>query len=74
MKEKELKIVDFTDFPDPASDTFMMMPEDEFEQYETCCDYIQMATLVPPGSKAESEFYCTCETEDGELCDGTVEI
>lgn len=74
MKKEEMTIIDFSDYPVPPSDEFMMMPEDEFDHYELYCDYIQLATTLEPGAKIDSGFYCECEKADGELCEGNVEV
>lgn len=74
MKKEELTIIDFSEFPEPPGDEFMMMPEDEFDRYELYCDYIQLATTLEPGAKIDSGFYCECVKEDGELCEGNVEV
>lgn len=69
-----MPVIDFSDFPEPNTEDFLWLPEDEFEQYEIYCDYIQLATTVPSGTKIESGFYCRKEMPDGELCDGTIEV
>lgn len=69
-----MPVIDFSEFPLPDTEAFIWMPEDEFEQYEIYCEYIQLGTSVPAGTKVESGFYCRREMEDGELCDGTIEV
>lgn len=74
MKEENMPVLDFSELPEPDSEAFIWMPEDDFEQYEIYCEYIQLGTSVPSGSKIESGFYCRQEMEDGELCDGTIDV
>ncbi len=73
-KNRELQVIDFSEFPNPTGSEFMMMPEDEFSEYEMYCNYIQLATSIPPGNKINADFYCPREMEDGELCEGNVEV
>lgn len=74
MKKKNMTIIDVSEFPDPVSDAFLFMPEEEEEQMDIYTEYIQLSTSAPSGTKLESGFYCRQETEDGELCDGTIEV
>jgi len=74
MKKEDMTIIDVSEFPDPVSEAFLYMPEDEEEQIDIYCEYIQLSTSAPSGTKMESGFYCRQETEEGELCDGTIEV
>jgi len=74
MEKENMTIIDVSEFPDPVSEAFLFMPEDEEEQMEIYSEYIQLSTSAPSGTKLESGFYCRQETEDGELCDGTIEV
>lgn len=74
MEKENMPVIDFSDFPAPNTEAFIWMPEDEFEQYEIYCEYIQLGTSVPVETKVESGFYCRQEMPDGELCDGTIEV
>jgi len=74
MEKENMPVIDFSEFPEPYSDAFVWMPETEFEQYEIYCEYIQLGTSVPNGTKIESGFYCRNEMPDGELCDGTIYV
>ncbi|MEX0662702.1 MAG: hypothetical protein WEA58_07735 [Balneolaceae bacterium] len=74
MEKENMPVIDFSEFPAPDSETFIMMPDENFEQYEICCEYIQLGTSVPIGTKVESGFFCRQEMSDGELCDGTIEV
>lgn len=67
-----MPVVDFSEYPAPNTDAFIWMPEEEFEEYDIFCEYIQLATSAPVGTKVESGFYCRMEMSDGELCDGTI--
>jgi len=73
-ENRELRVVDFSGYPEPTGKEFMMMPDDEFNIYERYCNYIQLATSIPPGNKINADFYCPCEMEDGELCEGNVQV
>ena len=74
MKKENMTIVDVSEFPNPVSEAFLFMPEEEEEQMDIYTEYVQIGTSAPSGTKVESGFYCRKETEDGELCDGTIEV
>lgn len=74
MEKENMSVIDVLEFPDPTSEEFLWMPENEFEEIETYCEYIQLVTSVPTGTKIESGFFCRREMEDGELCDGTIVV
>lgn len=74
MKKENMTIVDVSEFPDPISEAFLFMPEEEEELIDIYTEYVQLCTSVPTGTTLESGFYCRKEMEDGELCDGTIEI
>lgn len=74
MKKENMTIIDVSQFPDPVSEAFLFMPEEEEEQMDIYTEYVQLGTAVPAGTKLESGFYCRKEMEDGELCDGTIEV
>jgi hypothetical protein len=74
MEKENMPVIDFSEYPGPDTESFIWMPEEDFEQYEVFCEYIQLATSVPEGTNIESGFYCRMEMDDGELCDGTIEV
>jgi hypothetical protein len=74
MEKENMTIIDVSEFPDPVSEAFLFMPEDEEEQMNIYCEYIQLSTSAPSGTTLESGFYCRQEMDDGELCDGTIEV
>jgi len=74
MEKENMTIIDVSEFPDPVSEAFIFMPEEEEEQMDMYTEYVQLSTSAPTGTKMESGFYCRQEMEDGELCDGTVEV
>jgi len=74
MEKENMTIIDVSEFPDPVSDAFLIMPEEEELQMDIYCEYIRLSTSSPTGTKLESGFYCRQEMEDGELCDGTIEV
>lgn len=74
MEKENMTVIDVSEFPDPVSEAFIFMPEEEEEQMDMYIEYIQLSTSAPTGTKMESGFYCRQEAEDGELCDGTVEV
>ncbi|NBC26470.1 MAG: hypothetical protein GVY08_06395 [Bacteroidetes bacterium] len=74
MKNENMTIIDVSEFPDPVSEAFLFMPLEEEEQMDIYTEYVQLGTSVPAGTKLETGYYCRNEMEDGELCDGTIEI
>jgi len=74
MEKENMTVIDVSEFPDPVSEAFLFMPEEEEETMDIYCEYIQISTSAPSGTKVESGFYCRQEMEDGELCDGTIEV
>lgn len=74
MKKENMTIIDVSEFPDPISQAFIFMPEEEEELMDIYSEYVQLSTSIPPGTWLESGFYCRKEMEDGELCDGTIEV
>jgi len=74
MKKENMTIIDVSEFPDPVSEAFLFMPLEEEEQMDIYTEYVQLGTSVPAGTKLETGYYCRNEMEDGELCDGTIEI
>lgn len=74
MEKESIPYIDFSDFPSPDSEEFFTMSDEDFEQYEVCCEYIQLGTSVPAGTKVKSGFYCRQEMADGELSDGSIEV
>lgn len=74
MEKESVPYIDFSEFPDPDSEAFITMSDDDFERYEISCEYIQIGTSVPVGTKVESGFYCQQEMADGELCDGSIAV
>lgn len=75
MEKKENKpVVDFSEFPTTSAEEFIMMDDELFELYEMYCDFIQLATSLPAGASTNSDFFCRQVLEDGELCDGNIEV
>src|SRR6056297_563807 len=74
MGKENMTIIDVSEFPDPVSDAFLFMPEEEEVEMEIYTEYIQLGTSEPSGTNVESGFYCRKETEVGELCDDTIEV
>lgn len=74
MEKENMTIIDVSEFPHPISEEFLFMPEEDEERMDIHTEYIQLATSVPAGTKIESGEHCRKEMEDGELCDGTVEV
>jgi hypothetical protein len=74
MEKEKMTIVDVSEFPDPISDAFLFMPEEEEEEMDMYTEFIQLATSVPTGTKIETDIYCKKEMDDGELCEGTVDV
>ena len=74
MKKEKMTVIDVNEFPDPVSDAFLFMPEEEEERMDVFTEYIQLATSVPHGTSIETDTYCRKEMEDGELCDGSVDV
>ena len=72
MEKESIPYIDFSEFPDPDSEAFITMSDEDFERYEISCEYIQIGTSVPVGTKVESGFYCRQEMADGELCDNPI--
>lgn len=74
MEKEKTTIIDISDFPDPLTEAFLFMPEDDEEEMDMYTEFIQLATSVPTGTKIESDIYCRKEMDDGELCEGTVDV
>lgn len=74
MERENIPVIDFLDFPAPNTEEFLWMTENDFMMYEICCEYIQLSTSVPARAEIESGFYCRQELENGELCDGTIDV
>jgi len=74
MEKESIPYIDFSEFPDPDSEAFITMSDEDFESYEISCEYIQIGTSVPVGTKVESGFFCRQEMADGELCDGSISV
>jgi len=73
-KQENLPVVDFSKFLKVTGEDFIMMDDDLFEKYEMYCDFIQLATALPAGASTDSDFLCQQVLEDGELCEGDVEL
>ncbi len=74
MEKESIPYIDFSEFPDPDSEAFIIMSDEDYERYEISCEFIQIGTSVPVGTKVESGFYCQKERPDGELCDGVIAV
>ena len=74
MEKENLTVIDVSEFPDPVSEAFLFMPEEEEEEMDIYCEYVRIGTSAPTGTKIESGFYCKNEMDDGELCDGTIDV
>ena len=74
MEKESIPYIDFSEFPDPDSKAFITMSDEDFERYEISCEYIQIGTSVPTGTKVDSGFFCRQEMADGELCDGSISV
>jgi len=73
-EENDIRIIDFSEYPEPTGKNIMLMPDEEYDIYEAHCEYIQLGTSLSSGNRIKSGFYCQNETEDGELCEGDVEV
>ncbi|HKL14296.1 MAG TPA: hypothetical protein VJ915_01605 [Balneolaceae bacterium] len=74
MKKENITVIDVSEFPDPLTDEFLFMPEEDEEEMDMYTEFIQLGTSVPKGTKIESDLYCRQEMDDGELCEGTIDV
>lgn len=75
MKENEdVTVIDFADLPTVNDEEFLMMEDEALDQHEIYCDFIQLATSIPEGATIESDYHCLQVMDDGELCEGDIEV
>ena len=74
MKKANMTLIDVTEFPDPLTEAFIFMSDEEEEQMDIYCEFVQLGTSAPTGTKLNTGFYCRQEMEDGEFCDGAIDV
>lgn len=66
--------VDLSGYPDPDSDEFFLLPEDERYCFEDYHLFTAETTAEPAGTIMISRAYCLEQNEEGDLCEGDIEL
>ncbi|MGF1669138.1 MAG: hypothetical protein ACFCU6_01715, partial [Balneolaceae bacterium] len=66
--------VNLSEYPDPESDEFFSLSLDEQFRLEDYHIFTREATAVKPGTRVISHFWCEEEDEQGDLCEGDIEL